>query len=267
MMTNGVSGGFNVLLPRSSVVPRKKYKKYSTGTYIGLIAYAIQDSPDKMLTFKQIMKKLEPFVFGDKKGIENNIRVCLSSNRCFAKVPVDPDYPNPKKNFWKVDESGITPKMFRRHFKYIMNVFPGLSVQALQVDECEEDNSYVPEPLMPVCTVAENKREVKFTGPFSIESILKSDSEVKRMRSTRLEESPRYVDAQCGATKRKNFYEYDTVECYYPVSTVGCQLVSAKRPRMSSEHPFGLSLPPQLPYDQPVLLRSPQMFDTRYVSW
>jgi len=32
------------------------------------------------------MKKLEPFVFGDKKGIENNIRVCLSSNRCFAKV-------------------------------------------------------------------------------------------------------------------------------------------------------------------------------------
>lgn len=51
MMTNG---GFNVLLPRSSVVPRKKYKKYSTGTYIGLIAYAIQDSPDKMLTFKQV---------------------------------------------------------------------------------------------------------------------------------------------------------------------------------------------------------------------
>ncbi|KAK7138768.1 hypothetical protein R3I93_016012 [Phoxinus phoxinus] len=264
MMTNG---GFNVLLPRSSVVPRKKYKKYSTGTYIGLIAYAIQNSPDKMLTFKQIMKNLEPFVFGDKKGIENNIRVCLSSNRCFAKVPVDPDYPNPKKNFWKVDESGITPKMFRRHFKYIMNVFPDLSVQALRVDECEEDPSYAPEPLMPVCTVTENKREVKFTGPFSIESILKSDREVKRMRSTRLEESPRYVDAQCGATKRKNFYEYDTVECYYPVSAVGCQLVSAKRPRMSSGPPFGQSLPPQLPYDHPVLLRSPLMFDTRYVSW
>lgn len=154
-----------------------------------------------------------------------------------------------------------------------MNVFPDLSVQALQVDECEEDNSYAPEPLMPVCTVAENKREIKFTGPFSIESILKSDREVKRMRSMRLEESPRYVDAQCGATKRKNLNmnitknEYGTVECFYPVSAVGSQLVSAKRPHMSSGPPFGLSLPPQLPYDHPVLLRSPLMFDTRYVSW
>jgi len=157
-----------------------------------------------------------------------------------------------------VDESGITPKMFRRHFKYIMNVFPG---------QCEEDHSHAPEPLMPVCTVAENKREVKFTGPFSIESILKSDREVKRMRSTRLEESPRYVDAQRGATKRNHFNEYDLVDCYYPVSAVGCQLVSAKRPRVSPGPPFGLSLPPQLPYDPPCLLRSPLMFNTRYVSW
>ncbi|XP_048057390.1 forkhead box protein H1-like [Megalobrama amblycephala] len=265
-MTNGVNERFSVLLEQSSVVPRKKYKKYSTGTYIGLIAYAILDSPDKMLTFKQIMKKLEPFVFGEKKGIENNIRVCLSSNRCFAKVPVDPDYPNPKKNFWKVDESGITAKMFRRHFKYIMNLFPGLSIQAHQVDECEE-NSYAPEPLTPVCTVAENKSEVKFTGPFSIESLLKSDREVKRMHSTRLEEQRLYIDPQRGATKRKNFYEYNTVECYYPVSAVGSQLVSAKRPRVSSGPSFGLSLPPQITYDQPVLLRSPFMYDARYVRW
>lgn len=56
-MTNGVNERFSALLEQSSVVPRKKYKKYSTGTYIGLIAYAILDSPDKMLTFKQVKSR------------------------------------------------------------------------------------------------------------------------------------------------------------------------------------------------------------------
>ncbi|XP_058610240.1 forkhead box protein H1-like [Onychostoma macrolepis] len=260
-MTNGVSGGLSGLQVESSGLPRRRYKRYTTGTYIGLIAYAIQDSPDKMLTFKQIMKKLEPFVFGDKKGIENNIRVCLSSNRCFAKVPVDPDYPNPKKNFWKVDENGITPKMFRRHFKYLINIFPGLSIQTQQVDGCE-DSSNATEPLTPACKVTENKSEGKFTGPFSIDSLLKSDREVKRTRSTRLEEH-----AQRGATKRKNVYEYDAVKCYYPVSAVGCELASAKRPRLSSGPQFGQSLPPHITYNHHVLFSSPSMYDTRYVSW
>ncbi|XP_067282181.1 forkhead box protein H1-like [Pseudorasbora parva] len=266
-MINGVNGGFSALLAQSSVGQRKKYKKYSTRTYIGLIAYAIQDSPDKMLTFKQIMKKLEPFVFGDKKGIENNIRVCLSSNRCFAKVPVDPDYPNPKKNFWKVDESGITPKMFRRHFKYIMNMLPGLALQAHREDECE-DYSCASESLTPVCTITENKSQVKFTGPFSIESILKSDRGVNRMRSTRMEEHPHYIDAQSGVTKRENYYVYDTVERYYPASAMRYQLTTAKIPHLSSGAAFGLSLPPRITYDHPVLLRSPLMYDTtRSVRW
>lgn len=52
-MTNRVNGRCTAL-PQTSAAPRKKYKKYSTGTYIGLIAYAIQDSPDKMLTFKEV---------------------------------------------------------------------------------------------------------------------------------------------------------------------------------------------------------------------
>lgn len=55
IMTNGVTGGLGGLLAeRSGGVPRRRYKRYTTGTYIGLIAYAIQDSPDKMLTFKQV---------------------------------------------------------------------------------------------------------------------------------------------------------------------------------------------------------------------
>ncbi|XP_043073062.1 forkhead box protein H1 [Puntigrus tetrazona] len=264
-MTNGVNGGLGGLLLDSSGASRRRYKRYTTGTYIGLIAYAIQDSPDKMLTFKQIMKKLEPFVFGDKKGIENNIRVCLSSNRCFAKVPVDPDYPNPKKNFWKVDENGITPKMFRRHFKYLINTFPGLSVdQTPPADGCEE-SSYPPEPLTPAREVTENKSEGKFTGPFSIDSLLKSDREVKRAPRTRSEEHARYVDALRAATKRKPVYEYEAVERYYPVS-VGRELASAKRPRLSSGLQFGQSLPAHITYNH-VLLGSPLMCDARYICW
>lgn len=180
-------------------------------------------------------------------------------------MPVDPDYPNPKKNFWKVDESGITPKMFRRHFKYLINIFPGLSIQKRQVDECE-DSSNVHEPVIPACKVAENKSEGKFTGPFSIESLLKSDCEVERMRSTSLEEHAHYISAQSETTKRKNVYAYEAVKCYYPVSAVGYELASVKRPRLSGPQ-FGQSLPPHITYDHNVLFKSPLMYDTRYVRW
>ncbi len=168
-------------------------------------------------------------------------------------MPVDPDYPNPKKNFWKVDENGITPKMFRRHFKYLSNIFPGLSIQTQQVDGCE-DNSNAPEPLTPPCKVTEKKSEGRFTGPFSIDSIL------KRARSTCLED-----DAPRGATKRKHVYEYEAEMCYYPVPAVGCELASANRPCLSSGPQFGPFLPPHITYNH-VLFSSPSMYDTRYVN-
>ncbi len=165
-----------------------------------------------------------------------------------------------------MDENGITPKMFRRHFKYLINIFPGLSIQTQQVDGCE-DNSYAPEPLTPACKVTENKSEGKFTGPFSIDSLLKSDREVERMRSTSLEAHAHYIDAQRGATKRKNVYEYEAVKCYYPVSAVGCELASAKIPRLSSGPQFGQSLPPHITDNHHVLFSSPSVYDARYVSW
>ncbi|XP_026112957.1 forkhead box protein H1-like [Carassius auratus] len=260
-MTNIENGGLSGARAERSRAPRGSYKRYISGTYIGLVAYAIQDSPDKMLTFKQIMKKLEPFVLGNKKCVENNIRVCLSSNRCFVKVPVDPNYPNPKKNFWKVDENGITPKMFRRHFKYLINILPGLSIQTQQVKECG-NKSYAPEPLIPACKVTENKSESKFTGPFSIESLLKSERDVKR-----LEEHPHYTDTQRGTNKRKHIYEYEAVRYYYPVSAVGCELAPVKRPRLSSGPQFGRFPPPHVTYDPRVLFSSPSMYDIRYFRW
>ncbi|XP_073786924.1 uncharacterized protein isoform X1 [Danio rerio] len=261
IMTNGETAGFSS--SQSSGAPRRM-KQCAAGTYTGLIAYAIRESPDKKLTFKQIMKKLEPFVFGEKRNFENNIRVCLSAKKCFVKVPVDPDYPNPKKNFWKVDESCITPKLFQRHFKYIMPMFPDNSIQTQWVHKCEDKPS-APEKLLPVCKVTENKSEVKFTGPFSIESLLKSDHGVKRMRSTQMEEHPHYREAQCAATKRKHMYA--AVECFYPVSAEGNHLVSTKRPRLSSGPQLGLSFPQQIKYDHRALFSYPLMIDKRYMSW
>ncbi|KAF5908537.1 forkhead box protein H1-like [Clarias magur] len=160
-MTNTVNGpvlGLN-----------RKYKRHTKGTYIGLVAYVIQDSPNKMLTFKQIMKKLGVFVTGDRKGLENNIRVCLSANKCFVKVPIDPEYPNAKRNFWRVDESSITPKMLRRHFSDMAELFPGLPPGL--------DTKPAP-PIVhssPVCPAKMENRPAKFSGPFSIESLLKKE--------------------------------------------------------------------------------------------
>lgn len=264
IMSNAETAEFSSFLAQSSGAPRRRLKQCAAGTYTGLIAYAIQESPDKKLTFKQIMTKLEPYVFGEKRSIENSIRVCLSSKKCFVKVPVDPDYPNPKKNFWKVDENGITPKMFRRHFKYIMHIFSDTDIQIQRMHKCEE-NSYASETLVPVCKVSENTSKAKFTGPFSIESLLKSDHEGKRMRSTQMGEDPHYREAQCAATKRKHLYA--AVECFYPVSAEGNHLYSAKRPRLSPGPQFGLSFPQQIKYDHRALFSSPLMFDTRFVSW
>ncbi|RXN06623.1 forkhead box H1-like protein [Labeo rohita] len=111
---------------RADMLVRRKYKRYSKQkmTYLGLIAYVIQNAPQKKLTFYELMNAVTIFVDGDRKGLENNIRVCLSSNNCFVKVPINPECPNAKRNFWKVDDSKITPKILRRHFSGLRNVFP-----------------------------------------------------------------------------------------------------------------------------------------------
>ncbi|KAK1805026.1 hypothetical protein P4O66_019394 [Electrophorus voltai] len=165
---------------RSKGVQRRKYKRNTKGTYIGLLASIIQDSPNKMLTFRQsifyifflhlqIMEKLGAFVSGDKKGLENNIRVCLSSNKCFAKVPIDPEYPNAKRNFWRVDESCITRKMLRRHFSNSVSMFPGL------LPKRNTETRDAVDPGSSVYHRNVTNRPVKFSSSFSIESLLKKD--------------------------------------------------------------------------------------------
>ncbi|XP_070840189.1 forkhead box protein D1-like [Chaetodon trifascialis] len=142
-------------------------------TYLAKIAVVLQDAPHKMLTFTQLMDKLAPLICEDRKSVENNIRVCLSANKCFVKVPVFPDSLDSKKNYWKLEPSQITAKMVRRHFKGILQLFPELAskVETENMSRASECRSALH------CAEAVHIRcEVKFSGPFSIESLLKRDS-------------------------------------------------------------------------------------------
>ncbi|KAG1947370.1 forkhead box protein H1 [Pimephales promelas] len=155
------------------LVTRRKYKRYSKQkmTYLGLIASVIQNAPEKRLTFYELMNAVTIFVDGDRKGIENNIRVCLSSNNCFVKVPINPQLPNAKRNFWKVDDSKITPKILRRHFRGLCDVFPDL---------------YENKNATERATWKHPEAEKKFTSPFSIESLLQRESSASvRLCATR----------------------------------------------------------------------------------
>lgn len=146
----------------------------------------------------QLMNAVTNFVDGDRKGLENNIRVCLSSNSCFVKVgisssyyyyyyyyyqifirdiypsnlqvPINPECPNAKRNFWKVDDSKITPKILRRHFRGLSDVFPNLygNMEILSAKNVMENKATYKRP----------EAEKKFTSPFSIESLLQRESSI-----------------------------------------------------------------------------------------
>ena len=160
------------------------------------------------------MDKLGPFICEDRKPVENNIRVCLSTNKCFHKVnlylknilytkniilfkekltsvckslnsnvlcfqvPVVPDSLDSKRNYWKLDLSQITAKMVRRHFKGILELFPELSskLETENMSRPSESCSALHSPEPAACGTVQIRCEVKFSSPFSIESLLKRDS-------------------------------------------------------------------------------------------
>lgn len=253
----------------------------------------------------QIMKKLMVFVTGDRKGIENNIRVCLSSNKCFVKVscryiyilsvyiytyillllidqhwlfkksqvPIDPEYPNAKRNFWRVDESSITPKMLRRHFSDMAELFPGLPTtwdrKALATSS-------------PVCPVKVEDRPIKFTGPFSIESLLKKDPR-PQVRIT-VQQAALTPNSDLGFSNEFYRRDTDSLACldrtnsqhnfYYMYKSVeeASWRKSAQRMDLSPELPRAQLYSPHFPNDFQTLLTKvssspPKTHELRYGRW
>lgn len=216
-----------VLVPACSA-QRGRFRRCST--YLAMIAAVLQDAPDHMLTFTQLMDKLQPFVSGNRKSFENSIRVCLSSQKCFVNIPGSSEMLHCKKNYWKLDHSQISGKMVRRHFRGILHQFPELACR-----EGTEAWSRAAEPctapLSPEAAV-QIKCEVKFSGPFSIESLLKRDgpstaSPLSR-GPVRAEQQPRCTERGAGV-KRSFSWDSPPVEPLllqaaggsYPVCTAG----------------------------------------------
>ncbi|KAL6099891.1 uncharacterized protein ACO6RY_01612 [Pungitius sinensis] len=156
---------------------RRLFMKAST--YLAKIAVVLQEAPDKTLTFNQLINRLTPLICQDRKSVMNIVSVTLSINRCFVKIPVVDSYLDcrRKRINWKLDLSQITEKMVRRHFRGILHLFPELE------SKVGTNNRSTPEPLSaphapePAASRDVQIRcEVKFSSPFSIESLLKRDS-------------------------------------------------------------------------------------------
>ncbi|XP_051527248.1 forkhead box protein H1-like [Myxocyprinus asiaticus] len=196
----------------TDMLNRRKYRRYSKQkmTYLALIAYVIQNAPDKRLTFCELMNTMTTFVDGDRKGLENNIRVCLSSNDCFVKVPRNPECPNAKRNFWKMDDRKITPKMLRRHFSSVRDAFPdfydNLGILSLKTATAQT----------PTCNATESQ---KFTSPFSIESLLQRESSTPS--SQRPVHVPHFTDVCPGVANEDQDLSYKRKTWDYP-SEIDC---------------------------------------------
>ncbi|XP_073319555.1 uncharacterized protein [Pagrus major] len=191
------------LFAPASSSPQHLFRKSTT--YLAKIAVVLQEAPGKMLTFTQLMDKLAPLICEDRKSIENNIRVCLSANKCFVKIPVVPHSLDSKRNYWKLEPSQITAKMVRRHFKGILQLFPELAskVETENMSRASERCSALHSPEAAACRAVQIRCEVKFSSPFSIESLLKRDSPSARAsRASPLSSVPLRAEQQPRSTKR-----------------------------------------------------------------
>uniref|UniRef100_A0A3Q2ZXR6 Si:ch211-239d6.2 n=2 Tax=Kryptolebias marmoratus TaxID=37003 RepID=A0A3Q2ZXR6_KRYMA len=148
-------------------------------TYLAKIAIVLQDAPGQMLMFRQLMTKIVLLTSEDQKCVKNNIRVCLSTNKCFVKVPVIAESNHSKRNYWKLDCGQITAKMVRRHFRGLLQLFPELAPKVGTKGASSKPPDQHPARQSPdpaACKAAQVRCQVKFSGPFSIESLLRRDS-------------------------------------------------------------------------------------------
>lgn len=135
------------------------------------------------------------------------------------QVPVVPDSLDSKRNYWKLDPSQITAKMVRRHFKGILQLFPELAckVETENKSRPSESRSALRSPEPAACRAVQIRCEVKFSSPFSIESLLKRDSPSARAsRASPLSSVPVRVEQQPRPAHRgvgtKRSFSWDSEE-------------------------------------------------------
>ncbi|KAF3833794.1 hypothetical protein F7725_024998 [Dissostichus mawsoni] len=145
-------------------------------------------------------------------------------------IPVVPDSLDSKRNYWKLDSGQITAKMARRHFKGTLQLFPELAskveTENLIEDRGSRNCSAVPSPEPAACREVQIRCEVKFSSPFSIESLLKRDSPSARAsRASPLSSVPLKVDYQQRRSIQKvwnkNSFNWDSEEPLFLQASAG----------------------------------------------
>ncbi|XP_047461483.1 forkhead box protein H1-like [Mugil cephalus] len=204
-----------------------------TTTYLAKIAVILRNTPGNMLTFNQLMDTMEPLMSKDRKS-ENNVRICLSTHKCFVKIPIVLESRRCKGNYWKLDCSQITTKMVRRHFKGILQLFPELAskVEAENLSRASEGSSAVRSPEPAACRDVQIRCEVKFSSPFSIESLLKRDGpSAQASRASPLSSVQVRVEQQPLSTHRragtKRSISWDSEELLLQTSAASFPICSA----------------------------------------
>ncbi|XP_033626701.1 forkhead box protein Q1-like [Asterias rubens] len=135
-------------------------------SYIALIAMAIKDSVTGRLTLAEIneyLMKRFAFFRGSYTGWRNSVRHNLSLNECFVKILRDPARPWGKDNYWTINEDSeytFADGVFRRRRKRIPR---GKEREG----KSSRQRSRATQP-----EIGTGKPRSKFTGPFSIDSIL-----------------------------------------------------------------------------------------------
>ncbi|CAL1584556.1 unnamed protein product [Knipowitschia caucasica] len=240
---------------RQLPVPPTKQHLRST-TYLAKIALILQGAPDKMLTFSQLMYRMAPLIPEDTKSVEVNIRVCLSSNKCFVKIPLIPGSQNSKKNYWKLDMNHITEKMVRRHFRGILEFFPELASKLQTPIQTSKEKASVGSPET-TCKARQVKREVKFTSPFSIESILRRDSAY--VRTSRSYTDPFSAEQPEVSHSRgvKRSLHWDTSAAPPVWSVGGSTHVGSSHMRSEGPFPMCSSGPYMTTFSAPILCHHP----------
>ncbi|XP_074543159.1 uncharacterized protein LOC141803144 [Halichoeres trimaculatus] len=203
-------------------------------TFLAKIAVVLQRTPGKMLIFAQLMDRMVSLVGEDTQALRNNLRVCLSTNKCFVKIPIVPATGDSKRtvskrNYWKLDLNQVTAKMVRRHFKGILHLFPELACEGETDTSSRVSKQCCSAPLSPepsepsVSGDVQIRCEVKFSSPFSIESILKRDSPSPRaLLASPLCSVPVRAEQRVG-TKRR--FSWDSEQLLFLQASAGSSSV------------------------------------------